>query len=279
MCWSRKKPQQFVSRIVPPGTLKDPTFRQGFAQLAPLGLSFESWQYHPQLPDAIELARAFPETTIILNHVGGVLGVGPYYGRRQEILASWRKDIAELAKCPNVNVKLGGIGMASFGQAQTLTVMNAIEVAHLDPMRTSAPSFIAYLVSDTLVSLDYDLKTIHPLLAKSWTISEDGKLYTFKLRDDVTFCSGKKFTADAVVYSVKRMVSKETKSPFYWRMGKVKDVRATDPLTVEYELEEHNSWYPDFYDIENVRRGSWSSKSLRILEEHIRKGDIRALRI
>jgi L-fuconolactonase len=104
-----------ISRFVPPGIVRDGKFREGFAQLAPLGLSFESWQYHPQLPDAIDLARAFPETTIILNHVGGVLGVGPYSGRRQEILAGWRKDIAELAKCPNVNVKLGGIGMTSFG--------------------------------------------------------------------------------------------------------------------------------------------------------------------
>ena len=95
--------------------LRDPKFREGFAQLAPLGLSFESWQYHPQLPDAVDLARAFPETTIILNHVGGVLGVGPYAGRRQEILAGWKKDIGELAKCPNVNVKLGGVGMTSFG--------------------------------------------------------------------------------------------------------------------------------------------------------------------
>jgi len=106
---------KFVSRFVPPGIVRDATFRQGFAQLAPLGLSFESWQYHPQLPDAIDLARAFPDTTIILNHVGGVLGVGPYSGRRQEILAGWRKDINELAQCPNVNVKLGGIGMTSFG--------------------------------------------------------------------------------------------------------------------------------------------------------------------
>ena len=129
-------------------------------------------------------------------------------------------------------------GMMSYAQAQTLTVMNPIEVAHLDPMRTSSPSYAAYLISDTLVSLDYDLKTIHPLLAKSWTISEDGKTYTFKLRDDVTFCSGKKMTSADVVYSVKRMVDKDTKSPFYWRMGKVKDVRASDPYTVEYELEE-----------------------------------------
>jgi predicted TIM-barrel fold metal-dependent hydrolase len=106
-----------ASRVVRPHLARDPTFREGVAQLVKLGLSFESWQYHPQLPDAIDLARALPDLTIILNHVGGVLGVGPYSGRRQEILAGWRKDIAELAKCPNVNVKLGGIGMTSFGFA------------------------------------------------------------------------------------------------------------------------------------------------------------------
>jgi L-fuconolactonase len=107
--------QRFATRVVPPHLVREPKFREGFAQLAPLGLSFESWQYHPQLPDAIDLARAFPQTTIILNHVGGVLGVGPYAGHRQEILASWKTDIGELAKCPNVQVKLGGIGMTSFG--------------------------------------------------------------------------------------------------------------------------------------------------------------------
>jgi L-fuconolactonase len=107
--------QRYATRNVPPHQLRDSRFREGFAQLAPLGLSFESWQYHPQLPDAIDLARAFPQTTIILNHVGGVLGVGPYAGHRQEILASWRQDIGELAKCPNVCVKLGGVGMTSFG--------------------------------------------------------------------------------------------------------------------------------------------------------------------
>src|SRR6516162_4744176 len=69
---------KFASRVVPPHLARDATFREGFAQLGKLGLSFESWQYHPQLPDAIDLARAFPDTTIILNHVGGVLGVGPY---------------------------------------------------------------------------------------------------------------------------------------------------------------------------------------------------------
>jgi peptide/nickel transport system substrate-binding protein len=128
--------------------------------------------------------------------------------------------------------------MASPAQAQTLTVMRAIETANFDPAKQSAGNETMYLVGDTLVSLDYDLKTPQPLLAKSWTISENGTLYTFHLRDDVTFCSGKKFTAKDVVYSIKRTADKETKSPFYWRMGKVKDVRAKDDFTVEYELEE-----------------------------------------
>ncbi len=105
----------FASRTVPLHQVMDPKFREGFAQLAPLGLSFESWQYHPQLPDAIDLARSFPDTTIILNHVGGILGVGPYAGHRQEVLAGWRKDIVELAKSPNVYCKLGGLGMVSVG--------------------------------------------------------------------------------------------------------------------------------------------------------------------
>ena len=91
---------KFASRTVPPHLVRDPMFRTGFAELAKLGLSFESWQYHPQLPDAIDLARAFPDTTIILNHVGGVLGVGPYSGRRQEILNSWRSEYQRACHMP-----------------------------------------------------------------------------------------------------------------------------------------------------------------------------------
>jgi L-fuconolactonase len=106
---------RFASRNVPLHQVMDPAFRAGFAQLAPLGLSFESWQYHPQLPDALDLARSFPDTSIILNHVGGILGVGPYAGRRQEVFTTWQADITALAGCPNVTVKLGGLGMVSVG--------------------------------------------------------------------------------------------------------------------------------------------------------------------
>jgi L-fuconolactonase len=97
------------------GMLLDPTFQKGFARLAPLGLSFDAWLYHPQLPELTALARRFPETTIVLDHFGGPLGVGPYAGRRAEILVEWKKSIAELASCPNVSVKLGGLVMEPMG--------------------------------------------------------------------------------------------------------------------------------------------------------------------
>ena len=63
--------------------------REGFAQLAPLGLSFDAWVYHPQLGDVIDLARAFPQTPIVLNHVGGAIGLGRYKGKRDEVFAEW----------------------------------------------------------------------------------------------------------------------------------------------------------------------------------------------
>ena len=95
----------------PRGLYADARFREGFAQLAPLGLSFEAWQYHPQLAEVTALARAFPDTAIVLNHVGGPLGVGPYEGRGDENFAQWRRDMTALAGCANVTVKLGGLGM------------------------------------------------------------------------------------------------------------------------------------------------------------------------
>jgi len=95
----------------PQGLYADKTFREGFAQLAPLGLVFEAWQYHPQLPEVIDLARAFPQTSIILNHVGGPIGVGPYAGKTEQTFAAWKSNMQELSHCANVTVKLGGLGM------------------------------------------------------------------------------------------------------------------------------------------------------------------------
>ena len=86
-----------------------PDFRAGLARLAALGLSFDAWLYHPQLSDIVDLARAFPATPIVMGHVGGFLGYGPYAGRHPEEFARWKAAMAELATCPNVTVKLGGM--------------------------------------------------------------------------------------------------------------------------------------------------------------------------
>ena len=93
------------------GMLADATFREGFAQLAPRNLSFDAWLYHPQICELTNLARAFPDTTIILDHLGGPLGIGPYESSRVTIFNQWREDIAALAECENVVAKLGGMVM------------------------------------------------------------------------------------------------------------------------------------------------------------------------
>ena len=99
----------------PKGLLLDPAFRKGFAHLAPLGLSFEAWLFHPQIGELVDLARAFPDTQIVLDHCGGPAGTGKYAGRREEIFATWKASIREIAKCPNVAVKLGGLAMCLLG--------------------------------------------------------------------------------------------------------------------------------------------------------------------
>src|SRR6202047_2117108 len=99
----------------PKGLLLDKTFRKGFACLAPLGLSFDAWLFHPQIGELTDLARAFPDTRIVLDHCGGPAGIGSYANRREEIFASWRASIQEIAKCPNVVVKLGGLAMRLLG--------------------------------------------------------------------------------------------------------------------------------------------------------------------
>jgi predicted TIM-barrel fold metal-dependent hydrolase len=95
----------------PQGLFLRPDFRAGFAHLAPRQLTFEAWCYHPQIPEVTDLARAFPDTTIILDHFGGPIGIGPYAGKAKEVYAEWRTHVSELATCPNVVAKLGGINM------------------------------------------------------------------------------------------------------------------------------------------------------------------------
>ena len=108
-------PGGIVLRPAPAGMLGERAYREGMARVAALGLSYDAMLYHRQIPELTDAARAVPELPIVLDHVGCVIGVGPYRGYERETFAAWRDDMAELARCPNVSVKIGGFGMIICG--------------------------------------------------------------------------------------------------------------------------------------------------------------------
>jgi L-fuconolactonase len=103
-------PEIIGYRNPPPGRYLEPLFREGFARLAAHGLSFDAWQYHPQLAELALLARDYPETTIIVDHCGAPLHLGPYDAIRGAVWEHWRNATAALARCDNVVIKVGGLG-------------------------------------------------------------------------------------------------------------------------------------------------------------------------
>ena len=112
-----RHPDLLASITTPPplGLMGEATFRAGFARLSKHNLSFDAWQYHTQLGELLDLVRQFPGVPVVINHVGGPLGVGPFRGKRDEVFAAWRASMRQLAGCPNVSVKLGGLAMAING--------------------------------------------------------------------------------------------------------------------------------------------------------------------
>ena len=96
----------------PPGLYASDAFRSGYKHLADYGMSFDAWLLEPQLPDLIDLVSRHPDIPVILDHVGTPLGIASYEGRREERFPTWLANIRELAKRPNVSVKLGGLAMA-----------------------------------------------------------------------------------------------------------------------------------------------------------------------
>lgn len=104
-----------IAGRAPEGLYRDESFRRGLVRLGELGFTYDTWHYHHQNPDFAALARAVPDTLMVLDHFGTPLGVGPYANRREEIYEQWRRDIAEIAGCPNVVAKLGGLAMPDNG--------------------------------------------------------------------------------------------------------------------------------------------------------------------
>jgi L-fuconolactonase len=115
----------------PPKILLEPKLREGFAYLQKYGLSFDAWFFHTQMMDLVDLARAFPDVTTILDHIGTPLGIGPYAGKREEVFQEWKKGIAAVATCPNVLVKLGALGMhnSGFGWDERTTPPGSVELS------------------------------------------------------------------------------------------------------------------------------------------------------
>ena len=98
-----------------PGQLASEEFRSGARVLARMGLTYDAWLFFLQLPELADFAKAVPDLPIVLNHIGGLIRTGPYANRDDEVMATWRAGVAAVAQCPNVSVKLGGIGMPRTG--------------------------------------------------------------------------------------------------------------------------------------------------------------------
>lgn len=111
--WAEGEGIHRAARCGHAGLYQEPAFRDGFGRLAARGLSFDAYHYHPQTLSLRDLARAFPDAAIVCNHLSTPLGVGPWAGpaKREEVFARWRRDVAALAECENVAMKLGGLAM------------------------------------------------------------------------------------------------------------------------------------------------------------------------
>jgi predicted TIM-barrel fold metal-dependent hydrolase len=115
----------------PRGLLLDATYRRGVAQLDELGLSYDAWLLSPQLPELLDLARAFPGLPIVINHCGGIVRIGAYAQHREETFDDWSASIRALAALPNVFMKLGGLGLRinGFGFETLPTPATSVELA------------------------------------------------------------------------------------------------------------------------------------------------------
>lgn len=113
------------------GFLSDPKFRSGFSRLQKYNLSFDAMLYYHQFDELVALAKDFPGTTLIVNHMGIPLGIGPYENKRNEVFLDWKREISKLVPFKNIYIKLGGLGMdiCGFGWSRNRSSPASAEVA------------------------------------------------------------------------------------------------------------------------------------------------------
>jgi predicted TIM-barrel fold metal-dependent hydrolase len=178
------------SRVKAPHFLADTKFRQGFQLLHKYDLSFDTWMYHTQLTDLVDLARYFPDTKIILDHIGSPLGIGPYSGKQDEVFQDWKKGITALSSCPNVYIKLGGLGMpmTGFGWHERPTPPDSKELAVamepyynwcIERFGTSRCMFESNFPMDK-ISYSYTIIwNAFKLVSRAYSLTEKGDLFYY----------------------------------------------------------------------------------------------------
>jgi L-fuconolactonase len=132
MCWDEQAAELKLWKSAPKGLLFDAGVRAALACLERHRLSFDAWMLFPQLPDLVQLARAMPDLQIVMGHIGGLVGIGPY-SRHNDVMIEWKKNIAAIANCPNISIKLGGIGIGrlGFGWHKRDVWPSSTEMAHV----------------------------------------------------------------------------------------------------------------------------------------------------
>jgi predicted TIM-barrel fold metal-dependent hydrolase len=131
LVWDADRSLMNAAYVVRPDMMESQAFLDGFAVLDELSLTFDAWAYFHQLPQVAALAARFPETQFVLDHCGGLVGVGSYAGRGEEVMALWSRSMSALAERPNVSVKIGGLGMrlSGFGFEAREQPPNSTQVA------------------------------------------------------------------------------------------------------------------------------------------------------
>lgn len=170
----------------PPELLADADFRAGFAKLGQMGLTFDAWMFHPQVSELCDLTAAVDGTPVVLDHLGGPLGIGPYADRADEVRAVLRPALEELARRPQVVVKVGGIGMSIYGKR-----------FHKQPTAPSSEQVAAVWKDDVLACIE----TFGPdrcMFESNFPVDKAGCSYTVlfnafqRICDDAGFNAGER---------------------------------------------------------------------------------------
>jgi L-fuconolactonase len=186
-------PHPEIEKILARGRAKenqlgDKKFRAGASVLADMGLSLEAWLFFPQLKELADFAKSVPDLNIILNHVGGLLRVGPYANRDSEVISEWKSGIKAVSECPNINIKLGGLGMpqTGFGWESRETPVNSVELAaDMEPfldycIEQFGPDRSMFESNFPVDKVSYSYNVLYnafKIISRKYTFSERAKLF------------------------------------------------------------------------------------------------------